>query len=334
LATETGSDQSAAAWTHLAGQIADGRHAGITSFHLFRDGRALAGYTSPAMRGASPDLRSATKSITALLVGIALQRKHIPSLGTRVATLLPAYRAELEKDSRKAAITVEDLLTMRSGLDCDDWVADSPGHEDTMYGKRDWLAHWATVPIRDQPGTRFAYCTGNVIALGAIVDATSGKSLDDFADQYLFGPLGIGDVRWSRYDRGKAIDAGGHLHMQPRDLLKIGELILTQGNWRGLQIVSAQWIAEMTTMHTTVPGRNQRYGYLWWIDETRQPNLPKTRLFLAWGNGGNFLIVIPELNAVAAFTGTRFNRPDALEPLHWMRDRILPNLRNSSRAVE
>lgn len=322
----------------LAAETERGDHPGVLSFHLVKDGSLIAAGVERGGR-TGPDLRSATKSVTALLVGIALERGNIPSLRSRVADLLPAYRELLQKDPRKAAITVEDLLTMRSGLDCDDWQAGSPGHEDTMYEQRDWLAFWARVPARVEPGQRFSYCTGNAVALGAIVSRATGMRFDEFAARHLFKPLGIDSARWASWNRGQEIDSGGHLRLAPDDFVRIGELVLAGGLWRGdetkqgQQIVSKEWIARMTTAHTDIPGRKQRYGYLWWIDETSQPNLPKTRLLMAMGNGGNLLIVMPEISAVAAFTGKRFNKPDALEPLAWLRDRILPRVVLSASAA-
>jgi len=322
-APSSAAETFAEAAKQLAMEIQRGDHPGVLSFHLVQDGSLVAVGVGVAGRTA-PDLRSATKSITALLVGIALERGNIPSLESRVVDLLPAYRELLQKDPRKAAITVEDLLTMRSGLDCDDWQPDSPGHEDTMYDERDWLAFWARLPAREQPGRRFSYCTGNAIALGAIVSLGSGMRLDDFAAQHLFKPLGIESAQWASWNRGKQVDSGGHLRLAPGDFARIGELVLASGLWQGRQIVSKEWITRMTATHTEIPDRKQRYGYLWWIDETSQPNLPRTRLLMAMGNGGNLLIVMPEISVVAAFTGKRFNKPDALEPLVWLRDRILP----------
>jgi CubicO group peptidase (beta-lactamase class C family) len=326
LAASGNTTDNTEAATKLATEIARGDHRDVLSFHLLRDGRLFAQAGDETTRRAPPDLRSATKSITALLVGIALERGHIPSLQSRVADLLPEYGAALQTDERKAAMTLEDLLTMRSGLDCDDWQSQSPGHEDTMYEKRDWLAFWAAVPAREKPGTRFSYCTGNVIALGAIVARGSGMRLDEFASRHLFAPLGIESAKWESWHRGKEIDSGGHLRLSGRDFAKIGELVLAQGEWQGKRIVSKDWVVRMTAAHTEIPGRKQRYGYLWWVDETSQPGLPKTRILMAMGNGGNLLIVMPELSTVAAFTGKRFNQQNALEPLVWIRDRILPAL--------
>lgn len=318
----------ASAAAALTAELAEGRHDGITAFHLSVGDETVAAYTAPALAASAPDLRSATKSITALLVGIALAQGDIPSLKSRVGELLPpALRKPFDAEPRKAAMTVQDLLTMRSGLDCDDWTPGSPGHEDTMYNSRDWLAFWAAVPARSAPGEQFAYCTGNVIALGALIARGSGMALDAYAQARLFEPLGIGSARWDRYNGGQGVDAGGHLRLQPADLARIGQLVLHGGQWHGRQVVPRAWIDAMTMGHSDVPGRKQRYGYLWWIDETSQPALPRTRVWLAWGNGGNFLVVMPELQAVAAFTGTRFNRADALQPLGWLRDRILPGMR-------
>ncbi|MBL8519871.1 MAG: serine hydrolase [Betaproteobacteria bacterium] len=318
----------------LSTELAANRHPGITSFHLVRGSTSLAAYTDPGLRSKPPDLRSATKSITALLAGIAIARGHVPSVKSRVAALLPEHRKALESDPRKAAMTVEDLLTMRSGLDCDDWSPGSPGHEDTMYERRDWLAFWAALPSRDAPGTHFSYCTGNVIALGAIIASAAGMPLDRFAREHLFEPLGIRGERWDTWLGGRQVDSGGHLRLQPGHFARIGELVLAQGRWQGRQVVPAGWILRATTAHTEIPGRKQRYGYLWWVDETSLANLPKTRLLMAWGNGGNYLVVMPELRAVAAFTGTRFNQPNALEPLVWLRDRILPGFQATPPAQQ
>jgi CubicO group peptidase (beta-lactamase class C family) len=215
---------------------------------------------------------------------------------------------------------------MRSGLDCDDWNPKSPGFEDAMYETRDWLAFWAKVPLVARPGERFAYCTGNAIALGRILAVASGLPVDSYAETHLFAPLGIASARWERWNRDREIDSGGHLRLAPRDLLTLGRLVLGRGELAGRRVVSANWIDAMTTVASAVPDRPQSYGYLWWLDRTKDPKLPATRLQFAWGNGGNFLIVLPELEAVAVFTGTRFNSPAALEPMFWLRDRLLAAL--------
>jgi CubicO group peptidase (beta-lactamase class C family) len=144
-----------AAAATLAGELERGGHAGIESFILKTDGEIAGRYVSPRLSATPPDLRSATKSITSLLVGIAIDRGELASVRAAVADLLPEYRDVLSKDPQKARITVEDLLTMRSGLDCDDSNEKSPGHEDKMYRQRDWVALPELNAICVTTGTRF-----------------------------------------------------------------------------------------------------------------------------------------------------------------------------------
>lgn len=307
----------------LAKEVSSGAQPGVTSFLVGDSNRRLLGHVDPALADAAPDLRSATKSITALLVGIAVDRGHIGSVDEAIAPHLPEYAARFAADPRKAALTWADLLTMRSGLECDDWSRKSRGHEDRMYRKRDWVGFWIAQGIVVAPGSRFSYCTGNVIALGKALSHAVGQPLDEFARTALFEPLGIGDARWERWNRKREIDSGGHLRLSPDSLLRIGQLVLRRGEWNGTQVVSTAWVDAMTTEHTPIPDHGQRYGYLWWLDATRNPALPRTRLQMAWGNGGNYLFVMPELDRVVVFTGTRFNQPDAMQPLLWLRD-LLP----------
>jgi CubicO group peptidase (beta-lactamase class C family) len=308
----------------LTQELERGGHAGIESFILKTDGAIVGRYVAPQLTKKPPDLRSATKSITALLVGIAIDRGEISSIRAKVADLLPNYRDLLTSDPAKAQLTIEDLLTMRSGLACNDWDEKSPGHEDKMYRKRDWVAFWASQPMQASPGERFSYCTGNAIALGAILSNATGVPPDQYAATHLFGPLGITHADWARWNRGKSVDTGGHLRLAPDDLLRVGELVLARGVAGGQRLVSDEWITAMTTPRAEIPGQSQQYGYLWWLDHTKIPGLPQTPLWWAQGNGGNLLIVLPGVSSVVVVTGTRFNRPDGLEPLFWLRDRILP----------
>ncbi|WP_331158731.1 serine hydrolase [Steroidobacter sp.] len=311
----------------LAAEIKAGQHAGIESFVLQVDNTVVGRAVEPRSERWPPDLRSATKSVTALLIGIAIDRGAIPSVQAKVMDLLPTRRTVFEKDPRKAAMTLEDLLTMRSGLDCNDWDPKSPGQEDKMYRQGDWVAFWSEQKMRADPGKEFSYCTGNVVALGEILSAAVSMSADAFALKYLFIPIEVRRAEWRYYDGKRGVDTGGHLRLEPDDLLKIGELVLKRGTYKGTRIVSETWIDAMTQERTGIPGMNQRYGYLWWLDHTKDPNLPQTKLWWAQGNGGSFLMVMPQLDAVMVTTGTRFNRQDMLEPMFWLRDRLLPAMK-------
>lgn len=308
----------------LTRELERGDHSGIESFVLSTDGQVVARYIASRLATELPDLRSATKSITALLIGIAIDRGEIPSVRSRVADLLVSYRSVLARDPAKAAMTVEDLLTMRSGLACDDWNPRSPGHEDKMYRRRDWIDFWAAQPMQSTPGERFSYCTGNAVALGALLAEVTGIPADQYAAIHLFEPLGIKQAVWARWGQSRDVDTGGHLRLAPDDLLRVGELVLARGRFGERRVVSEEWIQAMTTPRADIPGRAQQYGYLWWLDRTKQAGLPATSLWWAQGNGGNFLIVLPDVNSVLVVTGTRFNRPESLEPMFWLRDRVLP----------
>lgn len=312
----------------IAAEIQAGKHKGFESFIMKVDDTVVARTVLGSYKSnRPPDLRSATKSITALLIGIAIDQGKIASVQEKVSALLPRQEDLLSKDPRKAQITIEDLLTMRSGLDCNDWDPKSPGQEDKMYQQPYWVDAWAALPMRTDPGKEFAYCTGNVIALGEILATATDMTVDAFAIRYLFAPLGFDRAEWKYYENKRGVDTGGHLRLLPDDLLKIGELVLRRGMYNGVRIVSEAWIDAMTQERTTIKGLGQRYGYLWWLDNTKDPQLPSTKLWWAQGNGGTFLIVMPELNSVIAITGTRFNSSDGLEPMFWLRDRILPAMK-------
>lgn len=308
----------------LAAEIARGEHPGIEGIAAIRNGEVLAQGQTGKLGDKGLDIRSATKSVTALLVGIAIDRGAIASVQVPVIELLPEYAESLADDPRKAQIRVEDLLTMRSGLDCDDWTKSSPGHEDKMYRRRDWLEFWAKQPMRDDPGTRYSYCTGNVVALGRILANTLDQPVPEFARAALFEPLGIEHAQWETWNRGRDTDTGGHLAIHPGDLLRIGQVVMAGGTHQGRELISASWIEAMTTAHVAIPDRAQHYGYLWWLDQARGSKLPPTRVWMAIGNGGNLLFLLPEHDFGVVFAGTRFNRPDAMEPMAWLRDRILP----------
>lgn len=308
----------------IADEVDSGIHPGFESFIMQVDGRVVGRSVASTLSRRPPDLRSATKSITALLIGIAIDQGAIPSVKTKVMDLLPNHRSAFEQDPRKAAMTLEDLLTMRSGLDCNDWDPKSAGHEDRMYRQRDWVAFWSEQRMRAEPGKEFSYCTGNVVALGEILASAVHISADAFALKYLFIPIEARRAEWQYWDNKRGVDTGGHLRLEPDDLLKIGDLVLARGTYKGNRVVSEAWIDAMTQEHTTIPNMSQRYGYLWWLDHTKDAKLPQTRLWWAQGNGGSVLMIMPELKAVMVTTGTRFNRADMLEPMFWLRDRLLP----------
>jgi CubicO group peptidase (beta-lactamase class C family) len=299
------------------------RHHGIDSMLVVRRGRLVSehywnGYDAATLH----DLRSVTKSITALLVGIALERGLLGDLHDPAMPYLAAAYPGLRADD-DPPITLEDLLTMRSGLACDDRDRRSPGHEDRMVRARDWTRFFLTLPRTHKPGERTQYCTGGVVTLGRIVAEAAGRTIPDFADEHLFAPLGIHAHAWRHFDRGRQTDTGGHLHLRPRAMAKLGQLVLQRGVWDQGDIVSGAWIDAMTAVQTRMDADQQPYGYLWWRVQAKL-RAQTIDLIYASGNGGQYIFIAPSLDLVAVFTGSNYNDPAAGRPFAILGEYILP----------
>jgi CubicO group peptidase (beta-lactamase class C family) len=195
---------------------------------------------------------------------------------------------------------IEDLLTMRSGLD---WVEADATYNELYTSSRDWVKFVLDLPMSSDPGTKFLYSSGNSIVLAAIIQRASGKDLYQFAKQNLFDPIGIRDPRWDRDPSGLPIGGWG-LQLTPREMAKLGYLYLHDGAWDGKQVVPASWVRASTTPHITTTER-LNYGYQWWIDAT----IP---LYAALGRFGQSISVVAERDLVVVFTGAMEpNEPEA-----------------------
>lgn len=310
----------AAAVTALLEDIRTGDFPGVDSMVVVRHGRLVAeGYFNGFGRDSLHDLRSTGKSFTSALAGIAIERGAM-NAGDPISQLLPQFDAHAHMDDRKRAITVTNLLNMATGLDCNDWDPTSPGNEEVMYGKNDWVDFILDLPMRGEPGVIPSYCTGGVIVLGHIVARRSGMDLDDYAAAYLFGPLGIRDVRWRRSPDGQATGGGG-LWLRPRDAAKFGQLYLDGGRWNGAQVVPAAWV-ERSTQQLNALGRDG-YGLLWW-KRRFDTGAARYDSYFTSGNGGNYIFVVASLELVVVFTGSNYNSPRGDQPFDIMTYRVLP----------
>jgi CubicO group peptidase (beta-lactamase class C family) len=288
-----------------ANAIGEGTFRNVDSLLVVRQGRLVhETYFNGFDRERLHDLRSATKSITSALVGIAIDEGLLTGVDERVLPRLGGSAGLRNADPRKDAITIEHLLTMTPGLACDDWNAASPGNEEKMYDERDWVRFVLDLPMVADPGTRFGYCTGGVVALGALVGNAAGQRVDAYARQVLFGPLGIARAEWQLTPTG-AVDTGGHIRMRPRDMAKLGQLFLQRGLWNGQRVVSEAWVERSTSFRVRTVS-NEEYGYLWWRRAT-QRNGTAVQTFYAVGNGGQQIIVAPGLDLVAVFTGSNYD---------------------------
>ncbi len=255
------------------------------------------------------DIRSAGKSLTAIAVGIAIAEGRLESVDVKVWPLLGAPSGDPRND-----ISVRDLLTMSSALNCNDAEARSPGQEERMYRTRDWRAFAMAIPVdpqyrRNAQGQgRFAYCTAGVFLLGQVVEAATGERFDTYVARRLFSPLGITNVVWRTSPTGQ-IQSGGQLRISANDLVKIGRMVLDRGRWQETQIVPEAWVSEMLTPRA-IPGAGIGYGYLWWLYRIPTPVGPQPSWIMS-GNGGNLVAIFRAYDAVVVVQSLAYNQAQA-----------------------
>lgn len=262
------------------------------------------------------DTRSATKSITDILIGIVIDEHKLSGVDAKVLAMLPEHARRVQNpDPRKTAMTVEDFLTMSSPLECDDWNDASRGNEERMYLVEDWAQFILDLPIRGRMrvgeqaetpsyGRYFSYCTGGVFTLSEILQKVTGVQADRYADEKLFHPLGITNVEWV-YSPMNVPMTGGGLRLTSRDLLKIAQLYLNGGEWQGKRIVSEAWVHLSTQPHARIDEATE-YGYLWWLKSFKSGEKSYPAFFMS-GNGGNKVVAIPALDMVVVITSTNYN---------------------------
>jgi len=265
----------------------------VHSLFVERNGHAvLDAYFFPFEDNETHDLASVTKSVTSSLVGIAQGEGRLGDLNAPLSALLPGETRALD-DPRKNGITLADLLTMTSGLDCNA----APGENLLLEMERspDWTSFMLNRPLVSAPGRRFQYCGAAFHMVSAILTRATGLSAFDLARNNIFGPLGITNVIWPADPQGNS-HGFADLELGPRDAAKLGYLWLHRGRWQGRQIVPATYLAEALGAHAQVqPGI--AYGYGFWLYPSHQPFD-----FEANGRGGQRITVVPDENLVTVIT--------------------------------
>jgi CubicO group peptidase (beta-lactamase class C family) len=255
------------------------------------------------------NVMSVTKSITSACIGIAVDNGFIGSVHQSIFDYLPNYQ-HLKKDG-KDKITIEHLLTMTSGLSWNEWALpySNPKNDVIMMAlAEDPVIYYLNKPLLDEPGTSFNYAGGSNILLGEILRNATKMNIDEFSGKYLFGPLGIAQYFWTKYRNG-VIDAAGSIKITPRDMAKIGVTFLNRGVWKGKRVISEEWVDKSAVSFRGNSWMNdwddhygmRGYSYSWWTHQfVRSGN--RINMFYAAGWGGQFIMVIPELNTVGVFT--------------------------------
>jgi CubicO group peptidase (beta-lactamase class C family) len=321
----------------VAASVARGDYPRTTSVLLERGGTVLYeryfDHTGPATLH---DTRSVSKSITALAVGVAIAEGKLPSIGSAAFEPLADLRPFENDGPAKAGITLRDFLTMSSALACDDDDESSPGNELNMYPRREW-ARWAVdLPLRpsyqrDAEGLgAFYYCTAGTFLLGQILARATGEPVDRYIESRLLAPLGIRELEWARSPSGEVM-TGGMLRLSTRDLAKVGRLVLQQGNWSGTQVVPAEWVRQATSFQRKPnraedPNGELEYGYLFWGRQYQTPCGRVAGWFMS-GNGGNHVLALPSLDAIAVVTRVGYNtRGMHAETFRLLEQQLLPKL--------
>ena len=266
------------------------------------------------------DIRSISKSVTSLLWGIAQGQGKTPPLDTPALSLFPKL-ADLNGDGREA-ITLSQMLSMSSGLAWNEWRATSFLNNDEfgLFWHTSQPHYVFDRPMAAPAGTQFNYNGGNTAVLALLLAERVGMSLPEYARKQLFEPLGITDWEWVDDYRGRPLAFAG-VRLRPRDLARIGQLVLQHGQWNGRQIVPAEWIAESTRPHIDT-GMGLQYGYQWWLGKVAAGGTEQ-----AWiggiGNGGQRLWIVPGLDMVIVTTAGDYNQSATWKQAETLLDQVM-----------
>ncbi len=322
-------------------KIVDGKFVNISSVLIARDGqlivdelfRTTLDNNDAAVSNTNLNIhtmQSATKSFASALMGIAIDKGFIDSIDTSFYSLFPEYSGFENWSDSKSEITVENVLTMQHGWQYNEWDYPIENDQNTLFfiyrNYSDFVKGLLDLPMGSDPGKSFVYSTMASHAIGAAISSKSNKSVPDFAQEYLFGPLQFDTTYWLFSPTNRAM-TGCCLFISGRDMIKLGQLYLDKGKWKGKQIISSDWIEKSITRAVDLNlGFTDGYGYQWWMKEFIV-NGQSVDAFFAAGNGGQFIYVFPSLNAVISFTGENYGSQTMYQVTSLLEDHLLKALK-------
>jgi CubicO group peptidase (beta-lactamase class C family) len=281
-------DQAGMDSTKVEAVLEDVQRSHVLSMIVVKDGRIVSEYYKDGQPEALLAVNSVTKSITSLLMGIAIDKGQLKGVHEKAEAFFPEY-TELFDSPEKKSVTLEHLLSMTSGLHFPEWT-DWNYMLGPMTKAADWNRFVLSQPMDDKPGRYWSYNTGGSQLLAAVLKKATGQSELDYAKENLFGPLGINSVKWPR-SPDDSNSGGFGLMMKPRDLAKIGLLVLNRGVWDGKRIVSEEWLQTSTSRHSEGSVFFGEYGYHWWMNK-----YGGHRAIFGMGYSGQYLTIVPDLN--------------------------------------
>ena len=290
-------------------QIAENLYKQITSVVVIKDGGLLIEeYFNGANRNTLHNTRSATKSFTSTMMGIAINDGYVKSENQTLKNLYDLHNFA-NYSEKKESVTIKSLLTMSSAFDGNDDDQDSPGNEAKMYPTDDWVKFTLGLPMNATRGVgeKWVYFTAGVVLLGDIINKSVPEGLEKYADRKLFKPLGITKYEW-QYTPQKVPNTAGGLQMSALDFAKYGQLYEQGGKWNGKQIIPRSWVEKTFTKQIIrEPGGDEGYGYLFW-NTTFDIGGKKHEAFFATGNGGSKIFVFRDQPLVIVITATAYGK--------------------------
>ncbi|MDF1695398.1 MAG: serine hydrolase [Saprospiraceae bacterium] len=298
--------------------VLSGKYENITSILVAKNGRLLfEKYYNGHDINSKHNTRSVTKTMATFLTGIAIDQGYVQSEKDKIFKYLQHKLPILNPDKRKEDITIEDLLTMSSVLECDDSNWHSRGHEERMYFIEDWTKFLLDLPVRSYPfgprpenapyGRVFAYAFAKAAAVADILQNAIKSDLVQFMEDHLFKPLNITDYTIHKTPQNILNTAGGSEY-KSRDFLKLIQLFANNGKWENTQIISSAWIKKATSPKVNAY-EGVDYGYFLWLKKFGQDVLYPS--YYMSGNGGNKVLVIPSLDISLVITTTNYNNRNA-----------------------